>query len=100
MTVEIRPIRTKADHIAALKQIEHLWNAKEGTPDADRLDVLTTLVEVYENEHYKIDPPDPIDAILFRLEQQGLDRKAWYRSSAAVAASARSSIAGGPSLSR
>jgi len=72
---EIRPIRTKRDHEAALKEVERLWGAKAGTPEGDRLDVLATLIEAYEAEHYPMDPPDPIEAIKFRMEQQGLTRK-------------------------
>ena len=59
----------------ALKEIENLWGAKLGTPEGDRLDVLATLVDVYESEHDPIDSPDPIEAIKFRMEQQGLTRK-------------------------
>ena len=72
----IKPIRTKADHEAALREIERLWGADEGTPEGDRLDVLATLVEAYEQAHFPMDPPDPIEAIKFRLEQQGADQKA------------------------
>ncbi len=72
----IKPIRTEADHAAALREIERLWGADEGTTAGDRLDVLTTLVEAYEQAHFPIDPPDPIEAIKFRLEQQGRDQKA------------------------
>ena len=75
MRREIRPIRTKADHAAALAEIEKLWGAKSGTPEGDRLDVLATLIEAYELRHYPIDPPDPLAAIRFRMEQQGLTRK-------------------------
>ncbi len=59
-----------------VRAIEQLWGARGGTPEGDRLDVLATLVEAYEKEHFPIDPPDPIEAIRFRLEQQGLDTKA------------------------
>jgi len=55
----IKPIRTEADHRAALKEIDRLWGAKEGTPDGDRLEVLITLVDAYEEEHFPIDAPDP-----------------------------------------
>jgi HTH-type transcriptional regulator / antitoxin HigA len=75
MATEVRPIRTKRDHEAALKEIERLWGAKTGTPEGDRLDVLATLVDAYEAEHCPIDPPDPIEAIKFRMEQQGLTRR-------------------------
>ena len=74
--MEIKPIRTKADYERALSEIERLWGVREGTLDGDRLDVLATLVEAYEQKHYLIDPPDPIEAIRFRLEQQGLDLRA------------------------
>jgi HTH-type transcriptional regulator/antitoxin HigA len=75
MATEVRPIRTKRDHEAALKEVEHLWGAKGGTRDGDRLDVLATLIDAYEAEHYPMDPPDPIEAIKFRMEQQGLTRR-------------------------
>ena len=71
----LRPIRTQASYEAALKEVERLWGARSGTPAGDRLDILATLIEVYEDEHYPMDPPDPIDAIKFRMEQQGLTRK-------------------------
>jgi HTH-type transcriptional regulator / antitoxin HigA len=71
----LRPIRTKASYEAALKEIERLWGARSGTPAGDRLDILATLIEAYEDEHYPMDPPDPIEAIKFRMEQQGLTRK-------------------------
>jgi HTH-type transcriptional regulator/antitoxin HigA len=72
---ELRPIRSEADHEAAVAEIERLWGAKGGTPEGDRLDVLATLVDAYEAERDPIDPPDPIAAIRFRMEQQGLTRK-------------------------
>jgi len=72
---ELKPIRTKADYKAALAEVERLWGARSGTPKGDRLDVLATLIDVYETRHYPMDPPDPIDAIQFRMEQQGLTRK-------------------------
>lgn len=75
MANELRPIRTEADYDAAMVEIERLWGAKNGTPKGDRLDVLVTLVEAYEVKHYPMDPPDPIEAIRFRMEQQGLTRK-------------------------
>jgi HTH-type transcriptional regulator/antitoxin HigA len=74
--MQIKPIRNEADHDTALREIEQLWGAKQGTPKSDRLEVLTTLIEAYERAHYPIDPPDPRDAIRFRLEQQGLDLRA------------------------
>src|SRR6201984_3238250 len=75
MAAEVRPIRTKQDYQTALKEVEHLWGAKTGTRDGDRLDVLATLIDAYEAEHYPMDPPDPIEAIKFRMEQQGLTRR-------------------------
>ncbi len=74
--MEIKPIRSNADHERALLEIQRLWGAKEGTAEGDRLDVLVTLVDAYEEKHFPIDPPDPIEAIRFRLEQQGLDPRA------------------------
>ena len=75
MKNDVKPIRTKKDYEAALAEVERLWGAKSKTPDGDRLDVLATLIDAYENEHYPMDPPDPIEAIKFRMEQQGLTRK-------------------------
>jgi len=75
MKNSVRPIRSKRDYEAALKEVERLWGAKLGTPDGDRLDVLATLIDVYEATHYPMDPPDPVEAIKFRMEQQGLTRK-------------------------
>jgi HTH-type transcriptional regulator/antitoxin HigA len=74
--MQIKPIRTRTDHDRALREIERLWSARAGTPNGDRLDVLATLVEAYEQKHFAIDPPDPIEAIRFRLEQNGLDPRA------------------------
>jgi HTH-type transcriptional regulator/antitoxin HigA len=75
MTAEVKPIRTKRDHEAALREVERLWGAKAGTLEGDRLDVLATLIDAYESEHYPMDPPDPVEAIKFRMEQQGLTRR-------------------------
>jgi HTH-type transcriptional regulator/antitoxin HigA len=75
MASELKPIRTRKDYEAALAEVERLWGARSGTPKGDRLDILATLIEVYEAKHYPMDPPDPIQAILFRMEQQGLSRK-------------------------
>jgi HTH-type transcriptional regulator / antitoxin HigA len=75
MSGEVKPIRSRRDHEAALKEVEHLWGAKAKTRDGDRLDVLATLIDAYETEHYPMDPPDPIEAIKFRMEQQGLTRR-------------------------
>jgi len=75
MATELKPIRTEADYDAALAEVERLWGAKSGTPEGDRLDVLATLIEVYEAKHHPMDPPDPVEAIKFRMEQQRLVRK-------------------------
>jgi HTH-type transcriptional regulator / antitoxin HigA len=75
MATEIKPIRSDADHAAALAEVERLWGAKSGTPRGDRLEVLATLIEAYEDLQFPMDPPDPIEAIKFRMEQQGLTRK-------------------------
>ncbi|HEY9900181.1 MAG TPA: transcriptional regulator [Pantanalinema sp.] len=74
--MEIKPIRSDEDHDAALREIEELWGTEPGTPEGDRLDVLITLAEAWERAHHPIDPPDPVEAIKFRLEQRGLDQKA------------------------
>ena len=73
--MEIKPIRTKADYEAVLLEIESLLDAEEGSPEEDRLEVLSLLVEDWEDVHYPIDPPDPIEAIKFRMDQQGLTRR-------------------------
>jgi len=73
--MEIRPIKTKADYRAALKEIEALMAAERDTPEGERLDVLATLVEAYENKHYRFDLPDPVEAIKFRMEQKGMTPK-------------------------
>lgn len=70
--MNIRPIRSNADLEQALVRMEELWAAEDGTPEADELDVLSILIERYEDEHYPIGPSDPIEAIKFRMEQQGL----------------------------
>ncbi len=73
--MEIRPIKTEQDHAAALRRIGELWDAAEGTSQADELDVLATLVEAWERVNIPIEKPDPIDALLFRMEQMGLGRR-------------------------
>jgi HTH-type transcriptional regulator / antitoxin HigA len=72
---EVRPIRTEEDYAAAMAEALRLWGAKAGTPEGDRLDVLATLIDAYEAARDPIDPPDPIEAIKFRMEQQGLTRR-------------------------
>ena len=75
MATEMKPIRTEADYEAALAEVEALWGAASGTARGDRLDVLATLIDVYEAKHHAMDPPDPVEAIKFRMEQQGMTRK-------------------------
>jgi HTH-type transcriptional regulator/antitoxin HigA len=70
--MEIHPIKSEADYKNTLKEIESLMLAGIDTPEGDRLDVLVTLVEAYERAHYPMDFPDPIEAIKFRMEQEGL----------------------------
>ena len=73
--MDIKPIRTESDYREALKRIETLMDARENTPEGDLLDVLVTLVEAYEAKHYQVDLPDPISAIKFYMEQNGLSPK-------------------------
>ena len=73
--MDIRPIKTEQDYEQALERIAELMDARPNTKAGDELDVLTTLVEAYETQHFPIEPADPVDAILFRMEQQGLERK-------------------------
>ncbi|MFZ0301752.1 MAG: transcriptional regulator [Terracidiphilus sp.] len=73
--MNLKPIKTKTDYDAALREIERLWGAEEGSPEGDRLDVLATLVDAYEESNFPMDLPDPIEAIRFRLEQMGEDSK-------------------------
>lgn len=73
--MEIYPVKTETDYEAALEEIDRLWGSPEGTEDGDRLDILLVLVESYESKHHPIDPPDPIEAIKFRMEQMNLTRK-------------------------
>ncbi len=70
--MNIKPIKTKKDCEAALKKIDELFDAKPNTADGDLLEILVTLVEAYEQKHFNIAPPDPIEAIKFRMEQLGL----------------------------
>ena len=73
--MEIKPIRTEEDYEAALKEVEKLWGAEPGTPKGDRFEVLFTLVEAYEDQHYEITPPDPVEALKFYMESRGLERQ-------------------------
>jgi HTH-type transcriptional regulator/antitoxin HigA len=72
--MDIKPIKTEADYEAALEEIERLFNAEPGSPDGDRLEILSTLVEAYDDEHYDIPAPDPVEAIYYYMESRGLTR--------------------------
>jgi HTH-type transcriptional regulator/antitoxin HigA len=73
--MDIQPIRNQRDHAKALREVERLWGARARTPEAEKLEILVTLIDAYEAKHHPIDPPDPIDAIRFRMEQMGFTRK-------------------------
>lgn len=73
--MNIKPIRSDEDLQSTFQRLEHVFQAKEGTPEADEMEILVTLIEAYENKHYPITPPDPIEAIKFRMQQQGLTAK-------------------------
>jgi HTH-type transcriptional regulator/antitoxin HigA len=75
MNMEIKPIKNERDYRKALKEIDGLMDTRPNTPEGDRLDVLVTLVEAWEEKHWPIDLPDPIEAILFVMEQRGLSRR-------------------------
>ena len=73
--MDIRPIKTEADNELTLAEIERLFEANPDTPEGDRLEVLVTLVEAYEDQHYSIPLPDPIEAIKYYMESRGLKRR-------------------------
>jgi HTH-type transcriptional regulator/antitoxin HigA len=73
--MQIKPIRTETDYQAALDEIERLLDVESGTSEVYRLEILTTLVEAYEEKNYPIPPPDPIEAILYQMESRGLSRR-------------------------
>ena len=73
--MNIKPIKTNEDYQAALEEIDRLFDAEPDTPEGDRLEILVTLVEAYENKHYPIPPPDPIEAIEYHVESRGLSRR-------------------------
>lgn len=75
MATDVKPIRSETDYEAAMDEVAALWGAKSGTANGDRLDVLATLIDAYEARHHPMDPPDPVEAIKFRMEQQGMTRK-------------------------
>lgn len=70
--MKLKPIRTEADHRAALAEAERLLEARPGTVSGDRLEVLITLIEAYEREHHAMPAPDPVEAIRYTLESRGL----------------------------
>jgi HTH-type transcriptional regulator / antitoxin HigA len=70
-----RAIKNEKDFALALSRIEQLMDAKPGTAEMEELESLTSLVEMYEEHHFPIEPPDPVDAIKFRMEQQGIKSK-------------------------
>jgi len=74
MKMEIKPIRTEEEYEAGLKEVEELWGAEPDTPEGDRFEVLFMLVEAYEEQHYEILPPDPIEAIKYAMESRDLSR--------------------------
>ena len=73
--MNVKPIRNDDDLRAAFKRLELVYQAQEGTPEADEMEILVTLIEAYENKHFPISAEDPIEAIKFRMEQQGLTQK-------------------------
>ena len=73
--MNIKPIKTEDDYHEALKETEKLMFAQKDTPQGDRLDVLVTLIEAYEEKHHPILPPEPVEAIIHQMESQGLSRK-------------------------
>lgn len=73
--MDVKPIRTKTDYRAALREIESLMSAERNTPEGERLDVLVTLVEAYESRHFPLNLPDPVEAIKFHMEQKGMTAK-------------------------
>jgi HTH-type transcriptional regulator/antitoxin HigA len=75
MMINLKPIHSEDDYRQAMQMLGLLWGAAEGSPESDQLDILATLIEKYEEENFPMDLPDPVDAILFRMEQQGLSRK-------------------------
>jgi HTH-type transcriptional regulator/antitoxin HigA len=73
--MDIHPVKTEADYETALEEIERLFHAAPNTPEGDRLDVLVTLVAAYEEQHYPVPPPDPIEAVVYYMESRGLTRR-------------------------
>ena len=75
MDAEVKPIRSEGDYERALSDLAALWGSSSGTPEGDRLEVLATLIDAYEISHHPMDPPDPIEAIKFRMDQMGMNRR-------------------------
>jgi HTH-type transcriptional regulator/antitoxin HigA len=73
--MNIRPIRTEEDYEAACKRIDEIFQAEPGSPEDDELEILATLVDAYEEKHFPIDMPHPVEAIKIRMEDLGLTRK-------------------------
>jgi len=73
--MNIKPIKTESDYNEALARLEIIFDAKPGTPEGDELELLSIIIENYENVHYKIDLPDPIEAVKIRMEEMGLKQK-------------------------
>jgi HTH-type transcriptional regulator/antitoxin HigA len=73
--MNIKPIKTEKDYQKALTRLEEIFDSRPGTSEGDELDILALLIERYEDEHYPIEAPDPIEAIKFRMEQMGYKQK-------------------------
>src|SRR5947208_14052511 len=73
--MDIRPIKTEEDYRMTLREVESLMRAEPGSPEGERLDVLVTLVEAYERQHFPLDLPDPVEAVQFVMDQRGLTVK-------------------------
>lgn len=73
--MDIKPIKTESDYRAALKAVESLMDAKQGSVEGERLDVLVTLIDAFEEKHYPMEPPDPVEAIKFEMERKGMTAK-------------------------
>lgn len=73
--MNIKPIRNEKDHQSALNRLDEIFDAKKGSPEGDELEVLSILIEKYENDKFPIEDPDPIEALKFRMEQLGLKAK-------------------------
>ncbi len=72
--MQIKPIKTKKDYESAIARMEKLWGSKSGTANGDELDILATLVDKYEDDHFPISTPDPVEAIKYLMEEKGMER--------------------------